>query len=124
MSMKSFLKRATGFDRAVYWPPLTSGGVRQVDNFGQFKSGAAVEVQCRWEDVQEDFIDREGKVELSKAKVFLIVPVEFGGILWHGRLANVTDAVVPLNNVGALEIRQILATPSFHNTAMLTTVIL
>lgn len=120
MSMKSFLKRATGFDYAVYWPPITG----PVDNYGQYLPDSAIEVKCRWEDSTVDFVDREGKVSVSKSKVFLTVPMAFGGILWHGRYVDLVDATNPMNNPGALEIRQIMSTPSFNNTATLVTVYL
>lgn len=121
--MKQFLKRATGFDYAVYWPPAqVTPGVGATDNYGKYITGDPVEIKCRWEDIQTDFVDREGVVRVCTHKVFTVATLEFGGVLWHGRLVDANQE--PLSNLGALTILQLTTLPSFKNDAKLTIAIL
>lgn len=116
MTFKKWLKRATGFDRAVYWPPGSFG------NYGKVISGDPIEIKCAWTDTRSDFVDREGVVRTTYSKIATLYPVEFGGILWHGKIDDVVDLINPLNNTGATEIRKISKNPNFKNTVVLYTV--
>ncbi len=118
MGFQRFLKKATGNDDAVYWPPNLG-----TDGYGQYTNSTPTGIKCRWEDLVVDFVDREGKIEQSKAVIYLYgVDIKFGGILWHGKLSDANAN--PFKNDGALEIRQLKDQGTFKNEARLTTVYL
>lgn len=100
-------------DYAVYWPPLG------LDENGRFATGTAVEIRCRWEENCLEFLDGHGQISVSKSKIFSGIDLAFGGMIWHGRLANVVSATVPTNNPGALEIRGWKKIPNRKNTRFL-----
>lgn len=91
---------------ACYWPP------NGVDDFGQPKYGDVVEFRVRWEDVQENFMNKVGETQLSKSKVYLMDKVDRNGVLWKGRRTELTDEVVPFTNDGATEISQVSTIPT------------
>lgn len=76
----------------VYWPPVGSGDDSQ-QTFGD-----PVEMKCRWTDHVEMIPDRSGQTWLSKAKVMTEIDVLVGGILWLGRLVELTDIQDPFAN--------------------------
>lgn len=120
MSIKSFIAKITSKDYCVHWAGTGS------DDDGKHTVAAPVELKCRWEDNQIEFLDKEGKLVMSKSQVLFKTGtvIDFGGILWHGRLADVVDPVIPANNVGAYEIRGISRIPDIKNHGMLITVFL
>ena len=105
----------TGYDVATYWAPGA------IQNDGTKALLDPVEIKVRWEDVKIDFVDREGKVVTSKARIFTLEETEFGGILWHGSLVDATN-IDPLENDGAREIRQITKQYNLKNEVVLYTI--
>ena len=91
---------------AVWWKVLSK------DLYGQSTYESPVEITCRWDDVQEEFIDPGGVRQTSKAKVFPDREVSVGDVLWLGQQALLEDLSVPENNDGYSEIR---ATRFIHN---------
>lgn len=55
---------------AVWWK------VKGKDLYGQSSYESPVEINCRWDDVMEEFIDVGGNRQMSKAKVFRAVALE------------------------------------------------
>ena len=113
---------------AIYWPPATE------DNFGRAGSGALVELtldsgvnsRVRWEDKAEEFVDAAGTTQQSNAVVY--VPrlpggdeVEVGGWLWLGDRGDLTDEVVPGNNIGAYKVQRLDKLPTLKATEYLRT---
>jgi hypothetical protein len=104
--------------KAVYWAP--SG----VDEFGKPEYDTPEEIDCRWEDKQEEFITPNGEREISHAKLIVDRDLLKKGVMWLGELDDVTDEDNPKNNDGAWEIRAFMKTPNFKGTAFLREVYL
>ncbi len=98
----SFLKQT-----AVYWPTPTA------DGYGKLSFGAAIEIDCRWVDKSELFLDAEGKESLSRAVVHVDQDVEIEGYLYLGELTDlsVAEKADPQLEVNAFPIRQYKKTP-------------
>jgi len=110
---------------AVYWPPesIETGG-DDFDDFGQALVSTGYEIEVRWVDVTEEFIDSNGTRQLSRAKVYVSEDVEVGGILMLGEEADITDLVDIKENEGAWEIRRFEKQPNFKATEFLRTAFL
>ncbi len=116
---------------AIYWPPATA------NDFGRPGYGTLVELvltsdanyRVRWEDTVEEFIDAQGTLQKSSAKVFVsLLPdgseVQLGGWLWLGDVGDLTSTTNPRANAGAYETRNISKLPNMKATAFLRTVML
>lgn len=69
--------------RAMYWSPVGK------DRSGQIVlNDTPVEVKCRWEDTNEQFVDQTGNTVVSQARVFVDRDLEIGGFLWQGTQAE------------------------------------
>lgn len=104
--------------KAVYWPPS------ELDDFGKPTWGTAVEIDCRWEDVQEQFINSNGETALSRAKLIVDRDLENKGVLWLGELDDVVDINDPKDNPNAWEILRFMKTPDFKGRRYLREVLL
>ena len=71
---------------AVYWGSPTSDGItgRTFD--------AAIEVDVRWEERQELFIDSQGQERRSRAVVFIDHDMVLGGYLFLGDLDDLSSS--------------------------------
>lgn len=83
---------------AVYWPPIGT------DDEGEFVYGDPVEIKCRWEDDATDYIDAKSTTEINVTKVYCDRVVKVGGMLWRGRLADLSSQSDPKSNENASEI--------------------
>lgn len=99
--------------KAVYWAPGKNS------NFGQPVVNDPVQIDCRWVDVQEEFVDAQGRTVLSKASVMVDRDVQVGGMLWLGELKNLTSQTVPTKNTNCFEIRAFANVPNFRATEFL-----
>ena len=90
---------------AVYWPPEEPG------RYGRPTYGTAIEIACRWDDVQKEFISARGDQEVSLAELIVDRDLEVKGVLMLGVLSDVVDLDDPKSNEGAWEIRMIGKTP-------------
>lgn len=86
--------------KAVYW------SMSELNEFGKPGWGTAIEIDCRWEEIHEQFINPNGETQVSRAVVFVDRDVEIKGVLFNGELSAVTDTNNPKNNDGAWEIVQ------------------
>lgn len=105
---------------ATYWPPSTG-----IDDYGQPILEAGVELMCRWEDTQEEFVAPNGEKEISRARVFLEQDVVVGGLLYLGGLDVTGASDFPANprDAGAMEIRSFQKTPDFDAVEFIRMVI-
>jgi len=103
---------------AVYWK-LSS---LEFDNYGQPIPTTPVEIKCRWEDVSEEFLDANGTIQLSNARVYVDRDVEVGGVLMLGELdSGVMDLVDIKENENAWEIKRFEKLPTLRATQFLRT---
>ena len=100
---------------AVYWAPAAP------DGFGGRAYLAPVQLECRWDGMQERFTDVDGDEVLSKGVVYPDRLLEINGYLKEGTLESATSDN-PLEEDGAFEIRGRATTPNFKNTEVLYTV--
>jgi hypothetical protein len=111
--MSDILKPRILQENAVYWAPAGS------DDMGRPAYAAPVVIDCRWEDTNDEFVDKEGRVQVSKAMVYVDRGLELHGVLKYlGRkasnpgLAGLTDQTQPFNNPNAWEVRGVNNLPN------------
>lgn len=96
----------------VYWanPTPTGAGGRGFDD--------PIEVDARWEQKQELFIDVNGQELRSRAVVHIDQAVDLGGYLYLGTLADLSSAEEgdPLSISAAYEIRNVAYIPDVKAT--------
>ena len=98
----------------VYWSSPTA------DGYGGYTFNDAVELNVRWEDKQELFINAQGKEERSQAVVYLDQDVDMGGYLYLGDLDDLDSSDPdPQNIANAKEIRAFQKIPNIKGTAFL-----
>jgi len=100
------LKRYTK-QTAVYWARSSPA----FDAYGKPLYEDPIEIDCRWEDVNELFVDSQGEQQTSSCKIMTLVDLVVGGFLMLGSLDSTLDLVTPSNNEGAWEIRSFSKTP-------------
>jgi len=103
---------------AVYW---SQAGLSV---FGKPTWNEPVEIACRWEDAKEEFINPNGEVQVSNAKLIVDRDLVVKGVIWMGELDDVFDTDEPKNNEGAWEIIHFKKTPSFKGNKYLREVYL
>ena len=103
---------------AVLWPYVS------INKFGEKVVGSPSETKVRWEDVNEEFLDNQGQIQMSRAHVFVGLDILPGSILMLGRLTDITDAVNIKENNGAWEVRKFDKPPNLKATEFLRTAFL
>jgi len=99
--------------KAIYWSPT---GRR--DRNGNVICDSPVELDCRWEDVSELFMDENGNQQVSNAVIFVDRDVQVRGYLKLGELDSyISDD--PLDNVGVFVIRKFENIPNLRVTEFL-----
>ena len=98
---------------AIYWGnPVNDGyGGRTFDD--------AEEIDVRWEDRQEMFIDSSGQQKLSRAVVFIGRDVQVGSYIYLGELIDLSQAQIenPLIFLGTYEVRAFTKIPDLKGEA-------
>ena len=117
MSIISRMRKQT----AVLWPLASGSGEVKYDDYGQPVTEDPVEIECRWEDKNEEFIDSAGTKRLSNALVYVDRDLEPGDVLMLGDLYDITDLDEPKENDGAFEVRRFDKIPNFRATEFLRT---
>jgi len=94
--------------KAVYWPP------QERDEFGQKSLGDPVELDCRWDDEQEEQVDAEGNKFISRAQVMVDRDLSKGGLLLLATIEDVNTEDFPDNpkQAGAVEVRTMKRHPT------------
>jgi len=101
--------------KCVYWAPGTP------DAYGQTTYSEAIELNCRWDDNQQQIIRDDGTMVMSKAEVMLSADVIVGGVLKFGTLDDVLYMNEPTRNDGAFEILKFDKNPNFKCTEFVRT---
>jgi hypothetical protein len=93
---------------AVYW------GTPASDGQGGRTFDEPIDIDCRWENVNELFVDGQGQERRSSAVVYVSVDVVVGGYLYLGTLTDLDSSEEddPLSVNDAKEIRRFDTTPS------------
>lgn len=105
------ISKARG-EKAVYWQ-FTGN-----DGFGGRTFASAVEIDCRWDLRQEQFIDAEGEETVSLAVVQVDRAMEVGSYLWRGSLTG-SEPADPTGYADAWPIRQYGETPKLNYAEVL-----
>ena len=86
--------------KAVYW------GVSRFDDSGRPVYEEPVEIDCRWEDISEQYVDSTGHDHMSNSIVMVDRDVTEQGVLWLGKMEDLESQVNPMENEGAYEIKK------------------
>jgi hypothetical protein len=111
----SLVQRMLKHQTAVYWAP----GATAWDEYGQPVSADPVELECRWEETNEEFIDAQGTRRVCSAKVYLGEDVEVGGKLMLGTLEEADALGFLMTDDRVFEIRSFAKTPNRRQTEWL-----
>lgn len=87
-------------EKAVYWP------YEGVDDFGQDKFGFPVEINCRWSQKSELYLNATGEEVVSNAVVMVDRKLVLGSLLWHGKLEDLQHWDKPRDNPEAGEVKR------------------
>lgn len=100
----------TGY--AVYW------GNPAPDGYGGFSWDTPVELSVRWEEKARQFLSSDGELSVSRAIVYLGQDVARDGVLYQGRLADLSAAqkADPRTVTGAQGIRRFDKTPEIDGS--------
>ena len=89
------------------------------DVFGKVTYSSAVEISCRWENGAERYMDQQGETAISTALIYTEDVMQIEDVLVLSSLAAITDTSNPLNNTGAVVVKQISSTPNIRATETL-----
>lgn len=105
---------------AVYWPP--SG----TDGYGKVSFANPVEVSVRWQMVQEEFADKDGRVQRSNSVVYCKTSLKEGGYLYKGSLSDLTqqEKSSPISIAGSAIISKVFESSSIDGSIIITKVLL
>ena len=102
--------------KAVLW------GNPVADGNGDWTFDQPVEIDCRWEDTQKLFTDKDGKLSVSQAKVYIDRDIVTGSYLMLGTLVMLpSDASNPKRINGTYEVRSFSKLPNLKATEFLRT---
>ena len=109
----------------VWWPLASSesGGVAK-GAYGETLFSDPLEINCRWEDKSEEFLNDKDEIQISNAVVYVDRDVKKGGVLMLGELTDITDEDRPLGNLNAWKIEKFEKLPNLRVTEYLRTVYL
>jgi len=88
------LETASLKQKATLWPAGTDS-----TSSGQKKVTAAVELDVRWEDKEEDALDSRGEVIRIDATAIVKQDIEVGSLMWLGRKRDWSASVGNLREV-------------------------
>jgi hypothetical protein len=99
---------------AVYW------GNPVNDGEGGFTFDDPVELYCRWEEMKQVVTDNKGVEVSSRAVVYLLQDVDEEGMLYLGRLTDLSSAEEgdPKTVEGAYIIKRFEKTPALGSTTV------
>ena len=106
----------------VYWAPGS------IDGYGNSAFAAAVEIACRWEDVETIFVDSNGENDAASSRVYIAgtVSVALDGRMYLGLLNDLSapEQLDPSGIEGVLRLVSAGDTPSLKADQSLQTVLL
>lgn len=97
----------------TYWEANST-----TDIYGKPTFKAPVQLSCRWEDREQQIINKKGSEIVSKSRIFVEGEIGLEGYLFLGT-SNETD---PTKVEGADEIQQVGVTPDLRYLRSLVTV--
>lgn len=107
---------------AVYWALASSESLGEdFDDHGQPQWTDPVEIECRWDDVIEEFVDAQGTKRVSRSVVYVDRDVRVGEVLMLGSLSDVTEPANVLENDGAWQVLRFDKMPNLKATEFLRT---
>ena len=115
------LKERMTVQTATYWAPKAGA---PFDQFGQPSFEDAIELPCRWEDTQEEYVDANGTKRTSKAKLYVLEDVKTGGRVMLGSLESGDVGTPPDQLKGTFEIKSFSKVPNLKGTEYLRTVMI
>ena len=83
-----------------------------------------IQIECRWEDIHEEFIDAKGDKKMSDSVVYVDRDMTVGDVLLLGTLTWQHRRSNPLELAGAYEVKNWEKLPNLRNTEYLRTAIL
>ena len=96
---------------ALYWGSPSASG------WGGYDWNDAVEIDCRWEQASEKFINQTGEEVQSQAVVYLDQDVDVGGYLMLGDLDDISSSEATPDDVdGAYAIQGFSKIPNVKGT--------
>jgi hypothetical protein len=100
--------------KAIWWRRL------EPDQYGKFAFKEPLEIDCRWDDMHQEFRNASGQLEISKSIVYTDRVVELGDRLKRGAVyPTVPDD--PLSVSDAYEVKGFAQTPNLKATETLYT---
>lgn len=100
--------------KAVWWQR------KAPDRYGKYSFGSPVEIDCRWDDTTEDFVNMQGETEGSRAVVYVDRVLSIGDRLKRGEMESDTP-VDPLTIPDAFAIKRFDQNPNMKATEFLLT---
>jgi len=104
--------------KAVWWARNESP-----NTFGQYGFAEPVEVDCRWDDTIQAFLDAQGETQQSRAAVYVDRVMRVGDRLRQGDIES-DEPSDPLTLDDAFEIRRFDQNPNLKATETLLTAFL
>lgn len=101
--------------KAVWWKRSST-----TDEYGRYTFDEPVEIDCRWEDRAEEFVNKGGERLVSAAVVYVDRVMEAGDKLKLGALESDTSSN-PVEETEAFEIQTFSKIPNLRNTETLLT---
>lgn len=99
---------------AVYW------AVDTTNPSGQPTYATPIDIKVRWEDVQEEYIGKDGTTQVSNAIVFVGLDVKLDDVLMLGTVEeDVVDGLMPTEHVGAGAVMKFEKIPKIKPTKFL-----
>lgn len=98
---------------AVYWAQGAP------DDEGQTSFSSGVEIECRWEEKAEEFLDDQMEKQVSSSVVYVDRDMRPGDFLILSDLESLDSETVPKSNTGAAIIRGWAKIPNLKNTQQL-----
>jgi hypothetical protein len=122
MSIEDMIERNCT-DICVYWQSLGE------DGYGAKIFADPLQLDCRWENINQVVTDKKGAEITSRALVFVTQDVEEEGMLYHGTLEDLYDSNAsdssdgavanPMTIDGAYIIKRFQKTPSLSGDGFL-----
>lgn len=108
--MSDFLEKICVQD-ALYWALNDNDGYE--DTFDP-----PILIKCRWEDVSELILDKNGEKVLSNAKILVLQDLDVGGVLYLGDFSGITNEhrVSPLTLGSSFIIKKFSKIPRIKST--------
>ena len=102
--------------KCVYWSTPVP------DGFGGYTFTNAIELNCRWEDVNERFVSDDNTENISQAKVYVDEDVEVGGYVMLASVGDITVTDNPESLSEAYKIKRFDKLPTLNGKKYLRTI--